>query len=457
MWHHAKAMINFCKLLDANTGELHRHLNPPDISEVRREPGAVIWLDIIDADDHDLALLKEEFGFHTLAIEDCRHAHQRPKLDQYDGYMFMVLYEADKDDDTDCLLTTELNMFMGANYVVTVHRGPARVVGEVEHRWEANLTFEEEGAAYLAYLLIDATVDSYFPAVDNFSDRLDAVETLIFDRFDERIIEAIFDLKKETLLLRRLVTPLRDVFLVLLRGPGSGFGQRTYVYFQDVLDHLLRVSDAIDVQRDLIGSALDAYQSGISNRTNDTMKKLTVLSAVLMTMALIAGIYGMNFHRMPELDWPLGYHGALYMMGAAALVLVTAFRWKGYIGKRLEPADEDVLDLADSEVHQAWWYLPNFWMGLALVAVGGPIIFAPFIVNGMATPVVTKSEFAQLKRGMTLGQIETVIGAPGQEDSGEDDGRVLRQVYTWSNPDGSRASVTLENARLAAKGYERLR
>ncbi|RYY35380.1 hypothetical protein EON62_02530 [archaeon] len=121
MWHHTRVMINFCKLLDANTGELHRHLNPPDISELRRESGVVIWMDIIDADDHDLALLREEFGFHTLAIEDCRHAHQRPKLDQYDGYMFMVLYEADKDEVTDCLLTTELNMFMGVDKLYGVY------------------------------------------------------------------------------------------------------------------------------------------------------------------------------------------------------------------------------------------------------------------------------------------------------------------------------------------------
>ena len=226
----------------------------------------------------------------------------------------------------------ELEIFLGANYVVTLHRTEVPVIATAEARWLSHRGEEtSEGANFLAYMLIDGVVDSYFPLLDVFSDRLEELEESLFSSPDPGIVLEVFRLKKDILQLRRLVTPLRDVFLVLLRGPGSLFGPRTHVYFQDILDHLLRISDAIDTHRDLVGSAVDVYMSAVSNRTNDTMKKLTVLSTVLMSMALIAGIYGMNFRHMPELDWSYGYPLAVGSMVAVAVVLTALFRWKRYI------------------------------------------------------------------------------------------------------------------------------
>jgi magnesium transporter len=452
-------MIHFCKLLDANTGELHRHLNPPDISEVRLETGKVIWLDIRDPDDADLALLAEEFDFHPLAIEDCRNAHQRPKLEQYDRYMFLVLYEAGLDPRSGHLKPTELNVFLGENYVVTIHRGPAPVIDTVQTRWESNNAFVDEGASYLAYLIIDATVDGYFPLVDSFTDRLDGVESSIFDRFDERVIETIFDLKRDTLLLRRIVTPLRDVFLMLLRGPNARFGERTYVYFQDVLDHLLRVADSIDAQRDLVTSSLDAYQSAVSNRTNDTMKKLTVLSTVLMTMALIAGIYGMNFVFMPELGWHHGYYGARYMMLTAGLVLAALFRWKRYIGvdSAVGPSQETLSEDPELAIAIARDRRRDALVTLAILGFGIPFVFAPFLVTLGEAPLVTTASFQRLSRGMSIPQAEAAVGHPGQITAAEDDGATLTEVYTWTNPDGSTMTARFANHHLASKAYDRLK
>lgn len=324
-------MIKFCKLLDAKTGVLERHFDPVEISEFRDQADKVIWLDIEDPTHEDMALLAEEFGFHRLALEDCLHTHQRPKLEQYKDYLFMVLYEAQLDPDSQVMGAREMEIFLGTNYVVTVHDQPVTVVHEVERRWESLGQEADEGASYLAYLVIDGVVDTYFPVLDAFSDRLEQLEIQIFEKFDPGVAEDIFTLKKETLELRRLVTPLRDVFLILLRGRQSYFKDKTYIYFQDVLDHLLRISDAIDTYRELVGSALDAYMTAVSNRTNDTMKKLTVISTVLMSCALIAGIYGMNFRNMPELNWQQGYFFALYAMAAVAAILTGLFRWKKYI------------------------------------------------------------------------------------------------------------------------------
>jgi magnesium transporter len=301
-----------------------------DISEIRQLPGKVIWLDIQSPTPDDLALIGEEFGFHTLALEDCHKAHQRPKMDQYGDYIFIVLYEVALQTQSKRMLPIELDIFLGPNYVVTVHHAPAPVIEQVQERWEVQPS-SEEGASYLAYLLVDAAVDSYFPMIDYFSERLEELEEDIFGAFHSQVVQEIFRLKKDTLLMRRMVTPLRDVFLVLLRREGTLFGHRTYIYFQDVLDHLLRISDSIDTYRDLVTSAVDAYMSQVSNRTNETMKKLTVLSTVLMSAALVPGIYGMNFKYIPELSWTNGYYYALGLMVTIGIVLTILFKWRDYV------------------------------------------------------------------------------------------------------------------------------
>ncbi|HEY9722867.1 MAG TPA: magnesium/cobalt transporter CorA [Oscillatoriaceae cyanobacterium] len=322
-------MITFVKLLNAETGRVERVGNPAEISELLRQPGRIVWLDVQAPTPQDLALLGEEFGFHQLPLEDCLKAHQRPKFERYGEYYFMVFYEVEK-DPTVGMRMYEVAMFVGPAYVVTVHHAAVPLIHQVETRWEIQPS-AEEGASYLAYLMMDSAVDSYFPMIDHFSDRLEALEEAIFDRFDPKVVARIFELKKQTLMMRRLVSPLRDVFLLLLRRETTTLGQRTYIYYQDVLDHLLRISDAIDTYRDLVTSAVDAYMSQVSNRTNEVMKVLTVFSTVLMTAALVAGIYGMNFKYIPELDWPHGYAYSLALMVGLGLVQIALFKWRRYI------------------------------------------------------------------------------------------------------------------------------
>lgn len=325
-------MINFAMALDTRTNQVRDVAQAAEILALRDDPHQVIWVDIEAASEADLQALHVEFGFTSLELEDCLHQHQRPKCEVHDDHVFVVLYEfLEPIPLKGPIEARELMLFMGPRYVVTVHPRPLTAVTLAAERWRGVPGLEQDAASYLGYLIMDAVVDTYFPVVEGLSDRLDTLEDDIMDGRDDAVLPAIMGLKKQTLGVRKLITPLRDIFMVFLRGPGSQFGHKTYAYYQDVLDHLLRVSDSLDMHRDILASAVDLYMSTVSNRTNETMKKLTVLSTVLMTCALIAGIYGMNFKYMPELEYRYGYAGALWMMVGTSAVLAALFRWRRYI------------------------------------------------------------------------------------------------------------------------------
>jgi magnesium transporter len=301
-----------------------------DISELRADQENIIWADVSDPTSLDFEELAEEFGFHHLSIEDCQNAHQRPKVEEYTGYYFIVLYEAELAGPNDRLELRELNIFLGKNYLVTVHSRPIRAIATASRLWHEWTDRAEQGAGLLAYLLIDGIVDDYLPLLDIMSERMDDLEDSIFGVWRAEVIEEIFSIKKKLLYLRRSITPLRDVFNMMLRREQPIFPRETHVYFQDVFDHLIRVADTIDTLRDMLSSTMDAYLSVSGNRMNKVMKRLTSISTILMSMTLIAGIYGMNFVLMPELRWRFGYIFALISMvgvGLALYVYLKKVKW----------------------------------------------------------------------------------------------------------------------------------
>lgn len=314
-------------VVDRETGKLEVGRDPKSIDELCANDRLVVWVDVLRPTEEDYALLANEFHFHPLAIEDCRHAHQRPKIDEYKGYYFMVLYEASIVGRHKSLELNELNLFLGPNYLVTIHRNPLRAVDTAARlwpEWEERVT---AGAGLLAYLLIDAVIDEYMPLLDNMSDRIDDIEDAIFESFDPDAIREIFLIKKQLLYLRRTVVPLRDVFNTLLRREQPIFPREIHVYFQDVFDHVIRVADLIDTLREMLVSTMDAYLSLSGNRMNVVMKRLTSISTILMSMTLIAGIYGMNFEFMPELKWHYGYVGSLLSMAVVGVVIYFYLRY----------------------------------------------------------------------------------------------------------------------------------
>jgi len=295
------------------------------ISGLCSNDSKIVWVDVSDPTSLDFDNLARQFGFHPLSIEDCRHQHQRPKVEEFPGYYFIVLYEAVL-NDVGRLQLGELGIFLGKNYLVTVHSEPIRAIETADRLWRSWTDLAERGTGLLAYLLIDAVVDDYLPLLDTVSDRMDSLEDRIFADFQDESLEEIFRIKKELLLLRRAVTPLRDVFNTLLRREQPIFSRETHTYFQDVFDHLIRVADTIDTLRDMIGSMMDAYLSISGNRMNLVMKRLTSIATILMSVTLVAGIYGMNFDYMPELKWRFGYVGALLSMLVVGLAIYFHFR-----------------------------------------------------------------------------------------------------------------------------------
>lgn len=288
--------------------------------------GKVVWLDLQAPTREELTWIGGLYRLHPLALEDAFKGGQRPKLEHYDTHAFLVLYDARFERREPRILLKEVDIFLAPGFVLTSHRQPIASLAQVKERWFESNEAPNGGASYLVYLIADTLVDDYFPVLDEFQEALEELEEKLFFQYQPQLLSELFALKKQLLFFRRVVGPTRDAFVMLVRREVPLIGQNTLFHLQDVYDHLIRVTDAIDLYRDLVGSAVEAYMSQAANRTNETMKRLTTISAVLMSVTLVAGIYGMNFRHMPELDWRWGYAYALGLMLAIALVLVAWFK-----------------------------------------------------------------------------------------------------------------------------------
>lgn len=297
-----------------------------DFSQVIKEPGHVLWVDVVDPTDQDFRALANEFGFHPLALEDAMRRHQRAKFDAYDGYFFIAFYCLNE-NEAGGIEARQVSIFSGKGYLVTIHDGGLDLFAELQQRLKReDLRVTAKTAGFLLYLVLDEIVDRYFPLIDRLSDRIEGVEEQIFDHFRSSSQKEVFRLKRDLLAVRRAITPERDVMNILVRRENALFDAETILYFQDVYDHILRCVDTIDTYRDLLTSELDAYLSVMSNRLNQVMKTLTASSIILMSMTLVASVYGMNFVNIPELQWHYGYFGALGLMVVIGVVLLLAFR-----------------------------------------------------------------------------------------------------------------------------------
>lgn len=319
------------KAIQCNTREhtFHRVTNIEQFHEIRDDPSAIIWLDLENPDEEELTRIAHEFHLHPLAIEDASHEHQRPKVEEYEQFYFVVFYTANHRKGTQQLDIAEIDMFLGQNYLITVHEHPLAELDEVEQRWTRNTNKLEWGIGVLLYSMLDTIVDRYFPVVDALVDRAEELEDRMFV---ERTHSTSFtfdllELKKQFLALRRIATPERDVLNVLTNRDNPLFDEHVIVYFRDVYDHITRLADTIDLYRDQLSTAMDANLSIVSNDLNKVMRTLTVASIILMTNSLIAGIYGMNFVNIPELHLQYGYFGALILMVVLSVSLVYIFKW----------------------------------------------------------------------------------------------------------------------------------
>ncbi|HET9488352.1 MAG TPA: magnesium/cobalt transporter CorA [Methylomirabilota bacterium] len=303
-----------------------------DISEVlKQDDGKFIWIDLHEPDEPLLRKMQDEFGLHDLAVEDALQAHQRPKLELYDGSLFVVLRTVRVGPDRR-LETGETHIFVGPRYVVSVRHGSSLSYEAVRVRGEANPELLKLGPGFVLYALMDFIVDHYFPVVEALEDQLESLEEEIFtEHFDRSTTTRIYRLKRELLALRHAVSPLVDITNRLMRFELALIPEAARPYFRDVYDHVVRINEMLDTLRELLSAALEANLSLISVSQADVVKRLTSWAAIIAVPTLIASIYGMNFRFMPEVTWWFGYPVALALMLGACSFLYFRFKRAGWL------------------------------------------------------------------------------------------------------------------------------
>jgi len=302
-----------------------------EIDRIAATDGALVWVSVKDPSPADLEILSREFELHPLAVEDLRKRGQRPKIDTYARQHMLVAYEAIDGRDLDGVGLSEIHVFIGAGWLVTVTWADTPMVDAVRKRFATSPDRVGSSVAELLYAVLDAAVDSYFPELDRLSERIDDLEDRVLEGSAEReSLREVLAIKRRLLELRRVLAPMRDVANQLLRRDLDIAEASVMPYYQDLYDHLVRVLDQLDVYRDLLATVLDARLTVASNSLNAIMKRLTAITVALMVPTLIAGIYGMNFDLMPELRWPLGYPFALGLMALAVVLTVVFFRRRGW-------------------------------------------------------------------------------------------------------------------------------
>ena len=305
-------------------------ISPEDISDWLVKPGCFVWVALRDATDAELAQMQEEFGLHELAVEDARHGHQRPKLEEYGQTLFVVLQllEADKGE----LHIGELAIFVGLNFVVSVRNSSMQGFLGVRERCEREPELLRHGAGFVFYALMDAVVDRYFPLLDAIETDLEDIEAQIFETGAARLnIERLYALKRRATVLRHAVAPLLEVTSKLHGGRVPAVCASTQDYFRDVHDHLVRINGTIDAVRDTIGTAIQVNLSMVAIEESETTKRLAAWAAIFGVSTALAGIWGMNFEVMPELKWKYGYALALGAIVSAASLLYWRFRRAGWL------------------------------------------------------------------------------------------------------------------------------
>lgn len=276
-----------------------------------------------------IARLGDILGLHPLVQEDIVNASQRPKLEDYGPYLFLVVKALVWDQEAAEYRGEQISLVLAQNFLVTFEESQSHLLEAVGQRLtDGKGRLRGQGVDYLAYSLLDAVVDSFFEVLENLGDQVEAVEEVLLANPGKEVLRRLHLLKRRALLLRRAVWPLREVIAALERQEGGLVRASTRLYLRDVYDHTIQIMDTADTSRDLLAGLLDLYLSSVSNKLNEVMKVLTIIATLFIPLTFLAGVYGMNFKHMPELEWPWGYPAVLVVMAASALGMLLYFRRK---------------------------------------------------------------------------------------------------------------------------------
>ena len=317
------------------TGQVERDLSVDAIRAAFEHPdGATLWVDLDVSDDAQAALLTDVFHFHPLAVEDARNAKSRVKAEEYPDFLVVVarvVSFCETTPDPYDLETANLTLFLTEHAVITAHLETLPSVQSLIERLRANPDLLERGPARIAHQVLDTAVDAYFPVLDQLDEFVDEMEQRVFGRFDEALLQEIFKVKRLVISLRRFLSPQREVLGQLANRPSPLLPVESQLYFRDVYDHMLRITDSLDSYRDLLSSTLDGYLTQVSNRLGNVSKSLALVGALSVPFVVVAGVYGMNFERIPLQHHPYGFEIMVGIQVVLGLLFLVGLKWKGIL------------------------------------------------------------------------------------------------------------------------------
>lgn len=294
---------------------------------------ATTWINIDGI--HDLSVIEKigvHFGIHPLTLEDIVNTGHRPKVESFDNYLFMVLKMLQYNEAGEQITSEQVSLLVGPRWLISFQEAPGDIFDPIRERLRKGKgRIRKSGCDYLAYALMDTVVDHHFNILEKIGTQIEAVDEAVTENPQIDILQTIHTLKQEVIYLRKQVWPLREIVSNVIREETELIHDNTRLYFNDVYDHVVQVIDTIESYRDLLGGMLELYLSMVSNRMNEVMKVLTIIATIFIPITFVAGIYGMNFKHMPELEWPWGYGLAWVVIAVIAVAMLTFFRKKKWL------------------------------------------------------------------------------------------------------------------------------
>lgn len=301
-----------------------------DINQVLQQKDKFVWIGLHEPDEDLLLQAQQQFGLHDLAIEDAHHAHQRPKIEMYGDTLFMVLRTASMNEGH--IVFGETHFFLSSNFLLTIRHGSSIAYGAVRQRCENTPKLLKKGPSFAFYAVMDAIVDQYFPVVDELREQLEKLEEAVFgDKPNRETTMKIFQLKQEVIEVKRVVSPLIDMCNRLIRFDFPCIPEESRTYFRDIYDHVMRINELVDNTREVVSGVLEVNFSLISISQNEVSKKFAGWAAIIGVPTMIAGIYGMNFKFIPELNWHYSYPAVIVVTICVCILLYSQFKRSGWL------------------------------------------------------------------------------------------------------------------------------
>jgi len=306
-------------------GDLKVNISEEAMRTLFQSQQGTLWVDICCTTDEQGRFMERNFDFHPLAIEDCVSTSiHSPKIDDFDSHLFMIVHGINHMAESDIVETTELAVFLGPHFVISSHNFPLHSINTINKLIETNNRIMKRGADFLAYTIIDTLIDNVLPTIDQMMDVADQIEEEVIRNPHQSTLEDVLKLKRSALRVHRVMAPQREVLNRMSRGEFPLIKENAYIFYRDIYDHIVRIEELGQTLRDRADNALATYLSSVANRQNETMRRLALVATIFLPLALLAGIYGMNFQYMPELGWHWGYFAVVGFIG---FVIVVAMCW----------------------------------------------------------------------------------------------------------------------------------